>query len=543
MPSSSPLLSSLCFLPIRPAASLLLSVSRPYYVKQQQQQQQQQQQPRSHSYLFLLLLVLTSLCSPLCISASPALPHSISISGSSFQQPSQANHLAAALEPELGAGARENLVMATLATTTTQITSISKSTMAPTSSSSSASSTSLSSAAAVSSSTTLASPAPTMRPDTGDNQLFGRPSVIGGYNLTLGILICSSITLVFLITIAIATFKRAQLRKRFRIDEEKSKLMEAGRVAAIGKNGKGGKGGDAKNADVKDTKPEVKEKDTSRDAVTLPSRQASIRRALLEDARRENEARARTQENKLGGQDSPIDRNGSFKRQQQPQPQPRGDRARNEMNTRFQDHEVNYDDVYQDDYSLPPLTASSTDDAYYSGGFSNAIQAYHYDSPQIPNPAYQQQQPTRPLQPVKRTGSGRSSNGNAPALSAKSINRVPSLRNERPRPKVSTQGFDNSGSRSSSRSNSSSGSNVSSPVDRIGQRFGRGGGSPVAQIEMDSYPSPVARSNSSRLPFEMRGASASGHGQAQNGRLAGAYIKKKGHRKYHNNIAFLFPLV
>ncbi|KAF9390648.1 hypothetical protein BGX21_011430 [Mortierella sp. AD011] len=138
-----------------------------------------------------------------------------------------------------------------------------------------------------------------MRPDTGDNQLFGRPSVIGGYNLTLGILICSSITLVFLITIAIATFKRAQLRKRFRIDEEKSKLMEAGRVAAIGKNGKGGKGGDAKNADVKDTKPEVKEKDTSRDAVTLPSRQASIRRALLEDARRENEARARTQENKL----------------------------------------------------------------------------------------------------------------------------------------------------------------------------------------------------------------------------------------------------
>ncbi|KAF9360556.1 hypothetical protein BGX26_008837 [Mortierella sp. AD094] len=394
-------------------------------------------------------------------------------------------------------------------------------------------------------------------PDKGDLQLFGRPSVIGGYNLTTSILVCGFITLVFLITIAVATIKRAQFRKQFRRDIEKNKLMEAGRAAAVGKDGKGGKGGKGAEAKgAKSSESEVKEKDTSRDAVNLPSRQPSFRRALMEDARRENEdrtARTRTPDNnrnerrqdgagiKFDTLESPIDRNGSFRNQQQPEPQPRSDRARDEMNARFQgrdrqqgvqDYPVNYDDVYQDEYTLPPLTASSTDDAYYSGGFSNAIQAYQYSSPQLPDLAYQQQQAPRPLQPVKRTGSNRLPNGNVPVASPKSLDRAPSFsRNERPRPKITTQGLvERAGSSVSSRSNSSSGSNVSSPIDRYG-RFGRGGGSPVAQFEMDSYPSSIARSNNSRLPLEMRSAagndrgySPSGLSQAQNGRSAGNYM-------------------
>ncbi|KAF9114012.1 hypothetical protein BGX27_000340, partial [Mortierella sp. AM989] len=373
-----------------------------------------------------------------------------------------------------------------------------------------------------------------------DNALFGQPSVVGSFNLTSGILIYGAFLLAFLVAIGVATIKRVRSRNQFHRDINNNSTKEAGQVPP------GGKGSNGAKSSSKSKEAELREKDPAHDI--QPMKQASIsRRALTEDIspagvpRRDNRTPDNNNNNRNRGDErgvrfgdsklsSPIDRNGSMKRQQQPQSQPRSERARHEMNARFQgrDPELEYDSSLRfvepedsTDYSLPPLTASTTDNAYYSGGFS--IQSDDYASPQMPKPAYQQQhqqqQPPRPLQPVKRAMSTRMPNSaNAPTLQPKSLHRVPSKtinnRLERAgsdaRPRIATQGLvERSGSSLSSRSNSSSGSNSSSPIDRYG-RYGRGG-SPLAQTEMDNYPKPIARSNSTRLPMEMRGGGAGGY--------------------------------
>ncbi|KAF9435306.1 hypothetical protein BGZ76_006540 [Entomortierella beljakovae] len=373
---------------------------------------------------------------------------------------------------------------------------------------------------------------PTSNVTDNDLQLFGRPSVIGSYNLTTGIVVNSLITLSFLTTLIIATYKRAQFRKQFRRDTEKAGFVEAGRAAASGKGGKGGKEDNAKSEDKTASKPakpsspvepEIKEK-SARDV--QPTRQESIRRGLLEDAgaagglRRSNSeqpSRSRLPDfyktrtnNDDDGSNRSVASNGSGRgKLSQPQPQPRNDRDRYDTNVRPQleyepslGYDFPEDATEYNDYSAPPLTASSLEDAYYSGFAANAqAYQYQYSTPQAPQPAYQT---PRPLQPIKRSDSNRNFSDTQlnRSLSASSRERE----RERQRPRVATQGLvDRNGSRSSSRSNSSLGSRSgsNSPVDRFNSnRYGPG--SPVASIEMENYPAQIYRSNSARLPSEMK---------------------------------------
>ncbi|KAF9582007.1 hypothetical protein BGW38_000780, partial [Lunasporangiospora selenospora] len=82
---------------------------------------------------------------------------------------------------------------------------------------------------------------PSTTPDAkGDMALFGKPSVVGSYNLTSGILIYSAFMLVFVFTIGSATWQRARYRNQFR--QHQQRALEGGRVAAANKGGKGGQG-------------------------------------------------------------------------------------------------------------------------------------------------------------------------------------------------------------------------------------------------------------------------------------------------------------
>ncbi|KAG0366162.1 hypothetical protein BGX24_003824, partial [Mortierella sp. AD032] len=49
-----------------------------------------------------------------------------------------------------------------------------------------------------------------------DTSLLGTPSVVGGFNLTMGIIVCGSIMGLFIIIVGAATLHRAKSRRAFR---------------------------------------------------------------------------------------------------------------------------------------------------------------------------------------------------------------------------------------------------------------------------------------------------------------------------------------
>ncbi|KAF9966773.1 hypothetical protein BGZ70_001317 [Mortierella alpina] len=225
-----------------------------------------------------------------------------------------------------------------------------------------------------------------------------------------------------------------------------------------------------------------------------------------------------------------------------------------EMDTygqQVQDPGYYHDNQDMTDYSRPPLQEST--DPYYSSGSSHSgyldqVEDYHYNaagsnSPQVPKPSYQQHHPGQASvssaassspqpqyqQPIfvqrtnstrmpkhdlhdgnniLRSNSGRRTNGTTtptrgldhPNGSSSAYN---SNSSQQPPSRIATPGHvDRSGSGGNSRANSPidggmgmhrAGSNASSSRTRIG------GASPTMM-----HPTPIARSNSTRLPPSMR---------------------------------------
>ncbi|KAF9557357.1 hypothetical protein EC968_007686 [Mortierella alpina] len=225
-----------------------------------------------------------------------------------------------------------------------------------------------------------------------------------------------------------------------------------------------------------------------------------------------------------------------------------------EMDTygqQVQDPSYYHDNQDMTDYSRPPLQEST--DPYYSSGSSHSgyldqVEDYHYNaagsnSPQVPKPSYQQHHPgqasvssaasSSPQPPyqqpifvqrtnssrmpkndlhdgnnILRSNSGRRTNGTTtPTRGLEHTNGSGSNYNsngsQQPPSRIATPGHvDRSGSGGNSRANSPidggmgmhrAGSNASSSRTRIG------GASPTMM-----HPTPIARSNSTRLPPSMR---------------------------------------
>ncbi|KAF9390036.1 hypothetical protein CPC16_005368 [Podila verticillata] len=385
------------------------------------------------------------------------------------------------------------------------------------------------------------SPTPTSVDSKGDFALFGKPSVVGAFNLTSGILIYSAFLILFVGSIGSATWQRSRYRNQFR-QQQRLMAAESGRVAP----GKGSK---------------ISGDDDLSDAALF--KQASIsKRALMKDVgpggvMAANDA-IKTKIAAANGAGRSFDNRDQQVRFGEAQPNSTGTGrtggmkktpARSNSGNRGQDanqggYEMNTYGQHQDplqyyqdnhdttDYSRPPLTESV--DPYYSSGSSHsgyldqAEESYYNDkssaSPQMPRPAYnphvpgnastspqpQYQQPIfvqrtnssrmpqnelHDANNVYRSNSGRGGNG-SPNIPSRSLERSGSNPS-----RIATQGLvDRSGSGGHSRSNS--------PIDGA-QHMSRNGSSAsnsrARTSPTQTHPTPIARSNSTRLPPQMRG--------------------------------------
>ncbi|KAG0297158.1 hypothetical protein BGZ96_007519 [Linnemannia gamsii] len=385
---------------------------------------------------------------------------------------------------------------------------------------------------------------PTMTPDSkGDMALFGKPSVIGAYNLTTGILIYSAFMILFLVAIGFATYQRAQYRNQFRLQQKLS--MESGRTAAGagGKRGGGGDGEDLSDAALFKQASISKRalmKDVGPGGVTAANEAMKTKIASANGAGRSYDEREMA--NGLGQQSSGMGvrfgesaavtqgstgRTGGMKKTTQAY----------EMNSYGQtDDAMSY---YQDnhdttDYSRPPLTESA--DPYYSSGSSHSgyldqVEDYHYNpaggsSPQMPKPSYQQTsnsnvaspQPSQSSMFVQRTNSSRMPKGDL--HDGNNLFRSNSGRRVGGGSSTPTRGLERNGSggqpsriatqghldRSGSGGNGYGGPN--SPDGQAMSRSGSNassGRTKVSTSPVQMHPTPIARSNSTRLPPSMRG--------------------------------------
>ncbi|KAG0307648.1 hypothetical protein BGZ98_010170 [Dissophora globulifera] len=339
------------------------------------------------------------------------------------------------------------------------------------------------STAALAASPTFIDPAAVIAPPTvalpdspGDTALFGRPMKLSAYNLTLSILINGSITFSFITMLAIGTYKRYNFRKQYRLDIAKAPAPAKG---GAGKRGGGDSGGKSGGGDSKSEKPAaksasetlVKQSSISRVSPNAPSRAPTPRYQDSAPAGRTSPNQYDRQENYGGG-----------RAQQNFQ----GSRDQYDAMARYRD-----DVGDSTDYSRPPLTASTTDDAYYAGVVDG------YPRQQMSSgPAYQE---PRPLQPIRRSDSGRMQ----PSASAGTAYQG-GLERAAP-PRIATQGL-------SGRGPGSGGSPRSgSPLDRYVNGSGSGNRrlSPVVPLELEQYPN---RSNSN------------GNGNNQRMQMRGGYV-------------------
>ncbi|KAG0368265.1 hypothetical protein BC939DRAFT_192190 [Gamsiella multidivaricata] len=391
--------------------------------------------------------------------------------------------------------------------------------------------------------TGTATPTPTALPDSkGDTALFGKPSVIAGYNLTTGILIYSAFMILFVAAIGSATWRRAKYRNQFRLQQQRN--LEGGRVNGDKGSKKGG--GDSELSDA------------------ALFKQASIsKRALMKDVGPGGVLAANeVTRNKIAaanGAGRSFDDRSDYD-QQSGQGVRFGEGTGNGRSTGRAGgmKKPNRDDInqgayemnsyghlngplssYQDnqdttDYSRPPMTESA--DPYYSSGSSNSgyldqIDDHHYSSagghnPQKPKPAHhrhqsqqdsistaassspqpQYQQPTY----VQRTNSSRmpqkelhDGNNNYRSNSGRRAGTTTSTRgldnNNGQLSRIATQGIlDRAGS-----GNSGTGSPLDGGMSRAGSNASSNR-TRVAASPTQSHPTPIARSNSTRLPPSMR---------------------------------------
>jgi len=319
----------------------------------------------------------------------------------------------------------------------------------------------------------------------GDTDLLGNPSKVGGFNPTTGIVLYSAFLFAFLVAIGFATAKRAQLRKKFRLDTEKGDnldAIEAGRIAPGGK-GMNEKGGNAPSKQVSDSRKPLEEV-----AHHEIGRNARLAEAAAKSRLEANEVNKRAvpeerQEHSRNGSNGGIRfdenvgaaRSGSLKRTQQqpsfPEKSP-ARRASTRKNTAspdldsekpIEDSIARYEDDFQDttDYSVPSLTASTLDTV----------------PPQAPRPVYQQAA-VRPAQ----SGVKRSHTSTTPAA--------------RP-PRALSHGLvSRSGSVNSQSSRTSANTGLPSERD---------------PSDSNRYPTSIKKSNSSRLPPSMRAGTPTAH--------------------------------
>ncbi|KAG0208514.1 hypothetical protein BGX28_000568 [Mortierella sp. GBA30] len=410
-------------------------------------------------------------------------------------------------------------------------------------------------------STATLTPTPPVQSGKGDYALFGKPSVVGSYNLTSGILIYSAFMILFIAAVGAATWQRAQYRNQFRLQHRNN--VEAGRVSPGDKGTKraGGNGADSELSDAALFKQasiskRALMKDVGHGGVMAATEAVRTKIAAANGAGRSFEERELdSQQQGLGvrfgesnGNNPSTGRTGGMKKSVRHDHH----QAAYEMDTygrQIQDPGFYHDNQDTTDYSRPPLQEST--DPYYSSGSSHSgyldqVEDYHYNaaggtnnnSPQVPKPSYQQHHPGQASvssaassspqpqyqQPmfvqrtnssrmpkselhdgnnIFRSNSGRRTNGTTTPTRGLERNGSNNSNNGSQPSRIATQGLlDRSGSGGNSRANSPidgsmsmnrAGSNASSSRTRVG------GASPTMM-----HPTPIARSNSTRLPPSMR---------------------------------------
>ncbi|KAF9977210.1 hypothetical protein BGZ73_006683 [Actinomortierella ambigua] len=369
---------------------------------------------------------------------------------------------------------------------------------------------------------------PTNPPQGGDNALFGVPSKVGSFNLTAGLLIYSAFLVAFCSTIAFATFQRRRYRNQFR-EQMRLHNSESGRQAG-GDKARGSNGGSA-SGDMSDAAL-FKQASLSRRALMKDVGPGGIEGAALggggaamaggarsyED--RERDGRVRFGESdpsaltgRAGGMKK-INYNLNNGNMMSSNDMPLEQSIELEYRGQLQDRrDPSMDD--NNDYSRPPLQESEN---YYSSSSSSSAGGYmdqidnNGNGVQYPRPAYQQssayqqqQQPSRSPSPpifVQRTASSRMPR--ADLYDGNNIYRSDS--NRRP----AAAGGGGSGSR---RAGAGMGSGSSTPdmYGGSGSDMGRQGSSgsgrgvPARSAARGApSPTPVVRSNSTRLPPQMR---------------------------------------
>ncbi|KAF9119621.1 hypothetical protein BGW39_000169 [Mortierella sp. 14UC] len=457
----------------------------------------------------------------------------------------------------------------------------------------------------------------------GDTSLTGTPSVVGGFNLTMGIVVCGSIIFLFLVVVGAATIYRAKSRRAFRrqltangqdggedgrspppggVGASNSEKVEVPERAMPGRDGayEGRDDAGARRTEYTTAPPARNRDNRHQSPHAALYRQASMsRRGLISDAAPMNmseviapAATTTTIDNKHTSGSRAGSRTGSRAGSRagtappsaasSPAPtvaailatRPNDNDSQNsdyEM-TAYSPEPVGHDDEIDSssDFSSPhPLQRDSLMgapleeaplDAYHSGAFLNAIHEYTlYSLPlslplsEVPEPApempkvqplqpvyhsrgqqgYQtqtqtqttqqkRQSPPPPPKSLKRLSPVSTANLSKNYQQAQTVSSTAAATRGIQRtgftPRIATHDLARSGcsqSSSSSPRGATPRSNTDSPSERLNNKFAQnyyntqygrnasGTSSPVPGA--DSYPTPIARSNSTRLPAHMRG--------------------------------------
>ncbi|KAF9187064.1 hypothetical protein BGZ49_004115, partial [Haplosporangium sp. Z 27] len=379
------------------------------------------------------------------------------------------------------------------------------------------------------------SPSPTMAPDSkGDTALFGKPSVIGSFNLTSGILIYTAFMILFIAAVGSATWRRAKYRTQFRDRQQRN----------MGSGYRKG-GGDEELSDAALFKQASISKralmqDVGHGGTIAAHETIKTKIAAANGAGRSFEEREQSGNGVRFGESNGTNpsagtngRTGGMKKSNNNNNyNNRGDinQGAYEMNSYgLQDDTLSSISYSQDnhdlnDYSRPPLTENA--DPYYSSGSSHSGFMDQFDDFQIINPHGNSQQQQSPKVPPKAAyqnpGSPQSVHSQVFAKQSGSV-RMPRSESPSGRGRVgastplerngsgnSNKGLDRTGSGGRSRMNSPrietrdlnnmsrAGSNGSSRTPRLASATATG--SPTLM-----HPTPISRSNSTRLPPSMRG--------------------------------------
>ncbi|CAO3570240.1 unnamed protein product, partial [Mortierella alpina] len=392
-------------------------------------------------------------------------------------------------------------------------------------------------------------PAPEPR---GDFALFGKPSVVGHFNLTAGILVNTTFTVLLLASAGLGTWQRAQSRRRFQKEVDQAGFMEAGYSSNSGVQKQGrqsltaysrraatdstGNADDSRRYAISGRGSSSEKKDPSRTAPTKRSstgRQALTshigpRAAITTFGRNQSKPNGATGTNNTHKQRSPRQyrraeaqagpsvrfgndrkdfrnaRTGTSQMQQGLKKLPVGGMRRSSGGSPPDHPRLRNEDDYRKD----------TADTRFHIDFNRP----GYSLPRLPKPVLRQQilqqyQPLpRPLQstvtrtnPLRMPDSATSSLSSTPTISKESSRNA-----ERKGSRSMAVDPSRSIARSHSDATPRSATQFTKPAARIGGSAGIGAcfvgvGGPQTSLLKNSYPTPIRRSSSKRLPPQMHG--------------------------------------